>query len=430
MMPIFMVLRPRPRAFSTRPKSEGDFLGSVHLGLDDVHAARAAVAQGAQFLQVVQGHEAGDHGVEDAFLDLLAVQKHGVRGHEVADVAYEQHAAAGQDQGGTIRRGVLTVGIQAALDGFAALGEVGRQVASQEAEPVGVGLGLVLAVHRRDGVLEVHDGGHGGFQYHVLESRRVRGADGVVPVDVQFDMQPVVGEKQHAGGEAGEGAGIGESCRPLAHDGLEDPFSVRFPARVLDDVGVASPDQGQGLVQEGCGVFHDRRAAYGVVGARARRAVVLGQHVRAVEGVVETAPPGVGRVQGIAGIGGGHHQLRPGDGRNLGIHARGGDGEGFSLGHGVADGLEKCFVLGRVVRAAGPFAVPRVDLFLQVFAFLQQFAVARGEVADEAFQGSPEVRCGHSGAGCGLFADQVIQGLGDVQSADGNVGHGLLLGFK
>jgi hypothetical protein len=73
---------------------EGNFLGTVLLGLDDVDRAGAAVVEravGVADREAVDRAGAGDLGVEDALGNLVAVgvEDRGV-GHEVADVADEQ----------------------------------------------------------------------------------------------------------------------------------------------------------------------------------------------------------------------------------------------------------------------------------------------------------------------------------------------------
>ena len=75
-------------------------------------------------------------------------------GHQVADVAHEQQRAAVQRERARRRRsGVLAVGLQAAREGLAALGDFLGQRALQDAEPVAVGQHLVLGVDRGDRIL-------------------------------------------------------------------------------------------------------------------------------------------------------------------------------------------------------------------------------------------------------------------------------------
>ncbi len=71
---------------------EGDFFRPVHLGLDDIDRAGAAVPQPAQALQVVKRDQAGEHGVEHAFGRLLALDQNRVAGHQMADIAHQQQA--------------------------------------------------------------------------------------------------------------------------------------------------------------------------------------------------------------------------------------------------------------------------------------------------------------------------------------------------
>ncbi len=49
------------------------FIGTVHLGLDDIDAARAGVSQVAVAFKVVHGAEGREHGIHDAFGDFLAL---------------------------------------------------------------------------------------------------------------------------------------------------------------------------------------------------------------------------------------------------------------------------------------------------------------------------------------------------------------------
>ena len=71
----------------------------MHLGLHDIDGARAAVAEVAETLEVVQCHQAGDDGVENALRRFRSIrQQDGGRGHQVADIAYEEQGAARQGQ--------------------------------------------------------------------------------------------------------------------------------------------------------------------------------------------------------------------------------------------------------------------------------------------------------------------------------------------
>ena len=76
---------------------ETDLVGSVHFGLNDVHAAFSGVAQGALAPQVMERTGGGEQGVQYALGDLPVIgSKHRVVGHQVSDIAHKEQAASGQ----------------------------------------------------------------------------------------------------------------------------------------------------------------------------------------------------------------------------------------------------------------------------------------------------------------------------------------------
>ena len=93
---------------------ERDFLGPVHLRLDDVDRTGPAVAMrpvGIPGGQTVHGDQAGEHTVLDSFKDLFFFPvdvdpDDGVVGHQMPDIADEQQAPAGQGDIGPVRRPV------------------------------------------------------------------------------------------------------------------------------------------------------------------------------------------------------------------------------------------------------------------------------------------------------------------------------------
>ena len=108
---------------------ERDLIRAVHLRLDDVDRALAAVLQLGLALQVVEREQAGDGGIEDAFRNFLTrAVEYSVGEHVMADVADQHHAAAVQGHLALlVRCGVGAVGIERAGQCLAALLEVGRQ---------------------------------------------------------------------------------------------------------------------------------------------------------------------------------------------------------------------------------------------------------------------------------------------------------------
>ncbi len=199
----------------------------MHLGLHDIDRARAAVGELAHAAQVVDRDQAGHDPVENAFRRLRSVgQQNGRIGHQVADIAHEQQGPAVQAQGRSVRRGIGAVGFQFAHQGLAALVETGLQIAAHQAQPVGVGLDLVVGVHRRDGVLQIDNGRQGRFQHHIGQAGRVGLADGMGAVDDQFDVDAVMAQQDRAGRSgltaiAGELRGFGQGGNQGAADHRE-----------------------------------------------------------------------------------------------------------------------------------------------------------------------------------------------------------------
>lgn len=97
----------------------------MHLGLDDVDAAGAAVLDAAHAvaLDVVDGDGGGHQRVHDAFGDFLVLgaPQYGGVGHQVAHVAHEHQRAAVQLHGLAIGAGVFAVGVQTTGHDLAAL---------------------------------------------------------------------------------------------------------------------------------------------------------------------------------------------------------------------------------------------------------------------------------------------------------------------
>ena len=83
---------------------EGDLVRPVHLGLDDIDRAGAAVAERALTFQVVDRDQRGDGGVEHGLGDLPAfLVEHRIGEHVVADIAHQHEAAPVQAQLAAVR---------------------------------------------------------------------------------------------------------------------------------------------------------------------------------------------------------------------------------------------------------------------------------------------------------------------------------------
>src|SRR5690606_16028645 len=164
---------------------ERHFFRTGHLRLDNVDRALAGVAAGGVALEVVDGCQAGEDAVENALGHFVAVLvQYRINGHQVTEVAHEQHGAAVQGQLAAIGGGVLAVGIHGAGEGAAVLAHVLGQVALHQAQPVLVGQHLVFGIHHGDRVFAVHDGGDGRFHQYVLHAGGIGTADIAAAVDL------------------------------------------------------------------------------------------------------------------------------------------------------------------------------------------------------------------------------------------------------
>ena len=144
------------------------------------------------------------------------------------------------------------------------------------------------------------------------------------------------------------------------------------------------------MVQERARVGDDAGPSDGIEGVAGGGAVGGVDGVGAIEGVVETAPAGVGGVERVAGVHHGHDELRAGDAGDLVIGVGCGNLKRRGRGHEVADAGEEVLVVIAGQRGGGVCEVPRVDLGLEVVAAGEEGAVARGEVGDESAEGRPK----------------------------------------
>jgi|GEM_PF-3862714 len=190
---------------------------------------------------------------------------------------------------------------------------------------------------------------------------------------------------------------------------------------------MAAGSQGEIRIQKGGGPGDHTAAPFGVEAAGFLGTVVLGDDIRAVERVVETAPPGVGSVEGVAGVIDRHHQLRAGDLGHLAVDIGRGHRHLARVGLEVANLFEKRPV-GRIGVAAGVVAVPLIDPGLQRLASLEQRRIAGPEIADNGRQPLPESIGVNAGARNGFAVDQFIKGFGNLQPGGFDaLAHGLFL---
>ena len=194
---------------------------------------------------------------------------------------------------------------------------------------------------------------------------------------------------------------------------------------------MAARSQRGAFVEVGAGEGDDLLAAHRVIGTTALSAAVLGNHVKAVEGVIETAPARVGGIERVARIAHRDHQLRAGHGGDFGVDIGRGDIEVGRCFLEVADIAQELLVGRGVMRLALALLMPLVDLFLQRVAACQQLAIARREFGHGLFQRAPEMGRFDAGSRADFLIHQRLEWGGDAQSADlGVLGHRSLPGLE
>ena len=317
-------------------------------------------------------------------------------------------------------RGVGAVGVHRPGEGLPALGDLLRQGAVVETLPVAVAEHLVLGVHGRDGVLEVHDRGDRGLQQQVLDPGGVGGADRVLGVDLDLDVQPVVDQQDRLGlllaaAEADQLGRVGEPD-DVVLDRHGETLAVHGVRR---GVGVRPGGQREVLVEEGPATGDDLVAAGLVVVVAGGQVAVLRDHVGAVERVVERAPAGVHRVGREPGVEQRDDELRTGDARHLVVDVGRGRRHLVRLVQQVADLAQEGGV-GTGLGLAGVLAVPVVELGLELVPAGEQLPVAGREVVHDRVHALPEGRRLDAGTRQGLLLDEPVKALGDAESADLN----------
>ena len=187
---------------------------------------------------------------------------------------------------------------------------------------------------------------------------------------------------------------------------------------------MASGGAGRDLIQEGARPGDHLGAAHRIVAAGALGAVSIPDRVGAVERIVEAAPAGVRRIEGIARVHHRHHELRPRDPGDLIVDVLGGGGDLCRLLSEIADLDQEGLVFGEIERRSARL-VPGVELGLQRLAPGHQRAVARRHLGDDCLDTGPEVRRADARSGQRPVVDELVEHVRDAQTADRHpIAHG------
>jgi hypothetical protein len=117
----------------------------------------------------------------------------------MTDIADQHQAAARKRDLATAGRGIDTIRFQFPRQGAAGFLKGGLQLAPHQAQPIGIGSDLVRAIHRGDAVFQIGDSGDSRFHQDVGHTGFVAFADGMIVVDLNLDMQTVMGEQDRVG---------------------------------------------------------------------------------------------------------------------------------------------------------------------------------------------------------------------------------------
>src|SRR5690606_23518585 len=306
----------------------------------------------------------------------------------------------------------------------AALLEALLEIAPHEPEPVTIDADLVLGIDRGHRILAILDGRGRRLDDHVAEAGGMGSADRGGVIDDQLDMQAMMLEQPY--GRMAVFAMASELRRVLEMDGaivLEaGRKGIPGPA-IADHVMMARPIERKGPVEKIGHPGEDGSATGGVVLLARRQIAVAANGVGAVERVVETAPAGIGGIEGVAGIADRHHELRAADRGDLRIEPIRADGKRARLLDQIADAAQKALISGRVVGDRAVFAVPVVDLALQFVAARQQACIGGHMLPDQRREPVPEPISRYRKPGQRFLLDEI-----DEQRMHGEAGFRLVIG--
>ena len=191
--------------------------------------------------------------------------------------------------------------------------------ALHQPKPIAVKRDLVLCIDRRDTVLEVDDGAESRFKNDIRHPGFAFRPDQAILIDLKLDVQAMVAQQYDKRVERLL-FGSGEPAR-MPQPRVQAVFKHRNELAANDLVSgdrlVTASREGNHVVEKCADPVDDLGATHLVVALPARRAIGLGNRVRAIERIVKTAPARVCRIEGVARVRGRNNELRSGDPRDL-----------------------------------------------------------------------------------------------------------------
>ena len=178
------------------------------------------------------------------------------------------------------------------------------------------------------------------------------------------------------------------ACVAIAQRDLER--AVRN--RVAGCIPMTARRKRHGLIQHRAHALDHLAAAKGVVVRAARQFSGFLDGIGAIEGIVKTAPAGIGGIERVTRIAERHHQLRAREPGDLGVHVLRADLEVRPLRNQVARPDQVRFVGRDIERLPAPRAMPVVDVELQLVAPREQRLVDRHELIQQRGEPDPEAR--------------------------------------
>mmetsp|Transcript_582 Transcript_582/g.1501 ORF Transcript_582/g.1501 Transcript_582/m.1501 type:complete len:782 (+) Transcript_582:167-2512(+) len=407
----------------------GNLLRSVELGSHDVHASCTGVLGPAGLLDIVESSKGCNVAVNNVLRHRLVgvCKEDKVVGKVKTNVTHKKHSATRENKLTAVRLSVNAVRVHLTGEGLTVLRELLFEISTHETTPVGVHVSLVLGVDGGDGVLHIADGRQGRLKDDVLDASSVALADLAVSIDFDHNVKVVVAKDD--GAEARSALGISYKLFGFRESGslvgLENELELlAVEAELLHVTKLGAVCEREGLVEECVSVLEDLGTTHRVVALALLGAVGLRRtSISAIESIEKRSPTGVCGVESVARVIHRDDQLRSRGHGDLRVHTLGGNLEGGSLRHDVADRGEECGVVGGIEVILVGKAV-RVDLGLDGITFAEQSLVLGSEFLKQGLERLEDLGGRDAGAWGDLLLEDLAESTVDLEATDTHVvGH-------